>query len=123
MKRIAYILRVISSAILLILSFAFIVIEGTMLVGCDFLLYESRLIATVQIYIRLALSIGAFIISLFSIIKRERGFVIESGAMLIISLVIAPFLSNGFGLYIPLAVALFAASTAFDFFERRNANF
>lgn len=122
MKTISYIFRVISSIILLILSFAFIVIEGCMLVSCDFLLYESRLLASLQIYIRLLLAIGAFLVALFSILKREISFIIIACAMLIISLVIAPFISNGFGLYITLATALFAASMAFEMILARRSS-
>ena len=82
---------------------------GTLLLTGDFLLYESPVLAFLQICLRLAIPTAAFAVALLSLIRRRHSFFFESLCLLIAVIAIAPFLSNHFGLYFILLAALFAA--------------
>ena len=103
-------LRILIRAATLTVSLIFVIIEGTLLLTGDFLLYESPVLAFLQLCLRLTIPAAAFALSLLSLIRRRHSFFFESLCLLIAVIAIAPFLTNHFGLYFILLAALFAAA-------------
>lgn len=120
MKKTAKILRIISSALVLLVSFVFTVLEGTLLVTGDFLLYERPVIAFFQLLLRFLIPVLAFAVALFAIIKRERSFLPESLCLLASTMTMAFFISNNFGLYFLIIAALFAGANLFEWQARKE---
>jgi hypothetical protein len=110
MKKFSFILRVISSALVILLALVFTVLEVTLLVTLDFALYENGLLAFVQLFLKLLIAMAAGALGLLSLIKRARPFLKESIGLLVSSAVMLPFISNGFGIYITAVCALFMLS-------------
>lgn len=109
MKFCLSVLRTFIRAVTLTVSLILVIIEGTLLLTGDFLLYESPVLAFLQLCLRLTIPAAAFALSLLSLIRRRHSFFFESLCLLIAVIAIAPFLSNHFGLYFILLAALFAA--------------
>lgn len=113
MKKTARILNLITSALLMLIGLIFTVIEGYLLFSGDFLLFESEFLAFIQIFLRLCLAISVFLLGLFTVIKKERSFLHESIALLLLVGMMAAFLTNGFGLYFTVLATLHALTTCF----------
>ncbi len=111
MKKTARILNLITSALLMLLGVIFTVIEGYLLFSGDFLLFESEFLAFIQIFLRLCLAISVFLLGLFTVLKKERSFLHESIALLLLVGMIAAFLTNGFGLYFTILAILHTLTT------------
>lgn len=110
MKTLGRILRVVSGALVALLSLVFLIIEVTLFATLDFALFENELIAFMQLTFRLILALGAFAMALLSIIKRSRIFAAESICLLAAMLVMAPFVTNNFGPVFVGVSALFSLS-------------
>ena len=108
MRKLFRILNLISSALVMIIGFAFLLIEGCLIFTGDFLLFEFPALAFIQMLLRFCLAGAAFTLALFVIIKKDRSFLPESLAALVCTLIMAPFLTNGFGVYFAILAALFA---------------
>lgn len=113
MKNVARILNLIASVLVIIIGAAFAFIEGYLLFSGDFLLFESQLLAFLQMLLRLCMAAGTITLGLFTIIKKDKSFLYESIVALICTIVISPFLTNGFGLYFIILAALFVLSNLF----------
>ena len=109
MKACLSFLRTLIRAVTVAVSLVFVVIEGTLLLTGDFLLYASPAVAFLQLCLRLAIPATAFAVSLLSLCKRQRSFFFESLCLLIATAAIAPFLSNRIGIGVLLLATLFAA--------------
>ena len=108
MKKLSRILNIFASALVMIVGVAFVFVEGCLILTGDFLLFESPVVAFMQMMLRLLLAAGAFVLGLFVIIKKDRDFLFESLAALACTFLMALFLTNGFGLYFILLAGLFA---------------
>lgn len=113
MKMLARILNLITSVLVIIIGAAFAFVEGYLLFSGDFLLFESKFLAFLQMLLRLCMATGAITLGLFTIIKKDRSFLYESIVALICTIVICPFLTNGFGLYFLILATLFVLSNLF----------
>lgn len=113
MKKLARILNIIMSVLVIIIGAAFVFIEGYLLFSGDFLLFESQFLAFLQMLLRLCMAAGAIILGLFTIIKKDKSFLYESIVALICTIVISPFLTNGFGMYFIILAMLFVLSNLF----------
>lgn len=105
MKTLTRILNIVTSAFVMLIGAVFVFIEGYLLFSGDFLLFESQALAFIQMLLRLILGAGAFLLGLFTVIKRDRSLLPESIAALLACGFMYPFLSNGFGLYFILLAA------------------
>ena len=110
MKRFSRIFRVISAALVMLVAFVFTVLESTLFVTLDFLLYENELVAAIQLLFKLSVSIGAFAIGLLAIVKKSRSFFAEGSCILLSSVVMTPFVCNNFGWYFIAVSAVFLVS-------------
>ena len=110
MKRCILAFRVFSSALVTLIALAFTVIEASLLVTLDFNLYENVPLALLRLLLRLLIAMAAGAVGILSLIKKDRPFLAEGICLLVASAVMLPFISNGFGLYITLASALFLLS-------------
>lgn len=113
MRIFSRVLDVIVSAIMMLIGFAFVFIEGCLLFTGDFLLFESPALAFIQTILRLLLALGVFALGLFAVIKKNRDFLTEGLASLACAFIMAPFLTNGFGLYFILIAVLFTLTNLF----------
>lgn len=117
MKIFSGILKAVTSFLLTVLGAAFVFIEGYLLFTGDFLLFEVQAIAFLQMLLRLCLALMAMVLGIFGLIKRGRSQLFESIVLLAVTIVIAPFLTNGFGMYFILfALLLVIANTLYKRF-------
>jgi hypothetical protein len=110
MKNTATVLRISSAILVTIVALVFTVMETTLLITLDFLLYENVLIALLQLLLRLSISVYALLIGTLPLLKRSRVFIIEGICLFAFSFVMIPFVSNNFGVYFTIISAFFALS-------------
>ena len=113
MRIFSRILNVFASALMMIIGVAFVFIECCLIFTGDFLLFEMPALAFIQMLLRLLIALGVFALGLFVIIKRDRDFLTEALALLACAFIMAPFLTNGFGLYFILLAVLFTLTNMF----------
>jgi hypothetical protein len=101
------VLRTLAGALVALVALVFALIEGTMLLRLDFVLFENELVALVQLVLKLLFATSALALGVFSLIKAERSFFAEGVALFAASAVMIPFVSNRFGLYFTAVSALF----------------
>ena len=110
MKICLFVLRTFIRAATLAVALAFVILEGTLLFTGDFLLYESPAIAFLQLCLRLSIPVATATVALLSLLRKKRRFLFESLCLLIVTIIIAPFLSNDIGWYFVLLAVLFGAA-------------
>lgn len=110
MKKFSLILRYISSALVVLVSLVFTILEATLLITLDFTLYEHQFIALIQIILRLLIASAALALGIFSLIKIKRAFSQHGLCLLASSVVMIPFVSNHIALYFTAVSALFLFS-------------
>ena len=104
MKKLFKILICIISSIMMILSFAFIIIEGRLFFSCDWSVYDSPFFSMIRYLSRLLLAIFAFTKSLLEIIYINKNHTIKEYlfygdiALVVMSVVILIFSTNYVGL-------------------------
>ena len=118
MKKFSLCVRIAVSVIAIILAIAFLVIEGSLFFLGDFLLYENVILAFFKGLIRLLIPLFVLYTGVISIIKRDTDFTIEAIGIAVCVLVMAPFMSNGFGLYLSIAAIVFALGNLFYHFAK-----
>lgn len=102
MKTMLKVLSVFISVIILILSLAFIVIEGRLLFSGDWIVYDSPFFGFVRYLFRLIISVFAFLKSLFEILclnkeSKHSWLLYGDIAMIICAFVILLFATNYVG--------------------------
>ena len=110
MKKLCLILCMLSSALVVLLALVFTVLEATLLVTLDFLLYEHMWIALMQLLCKLVLALAAAALGVLSLIKREQPFLLQGICLLVASAVMIPLVSNHFGIYMTAVAAFFVLS-------------
>ena len=110
MKKLMFALRILSGVLVSLVALVFTVLEATLLVTQDFMLYENRFIAFIQLVIRLILASAALVIGVLSIAKSRRSFLPEGICLVVSTAVMIPFVSNNFGIYFTAVAALFLIS-------------
>ena len=107
MKSFALALRYAINSLVALFSLAFTVLEATLLLTLDFTLYENRLLALIQIILRLLIASSALTLGIAALIKRTRCFLPHSICLLASSVVMIFFASNNVGIYFTVLSALF----------------
>ncbi|MBE6143461.1 MAG: hypothetical protein E7177_05725 [Erysipelotrichaceae bacterium] len=103
MKKLFKILICIISSIMMILSFAFIIIEGRLFFSCDWSVYDSPFFSMIRYLSRLLLAIFAFTKSLLEVIYVNKKHSIKEYlfygdiALVVMSIVILIFSTNYVG--------------------------
>ena len=115
MKKLSFALRVISCSLVALVALVFLVLEATLLVTLDFTLYENQLIALVQLILRFLIASSALTLGIFSLVKRKQSFLPYSICLLVSSVIMIPFMSNGIGIYLTAVSALFLASQVLSY--------
>ena len=110
MKKLSLVLHYASSALVVLVALVFTVLEATLLVTLDFTLYENQFLALVQLCVKLLIASSALTLGIFSLVERNRCFVIYGLCLLISSALMIPFVSNSIAVYVTLVFALFAFS-------------
>lgn len=117
MKKIAKGLLISISVILAIISLAFTIIEGRLLLSFDWSLHEQGLLGFVQYLARLGIAVLCLATSISSIVYiNKKDFIFEGCCMLTVAIAIAINATNGVGLYLIIAGALYLAATVFEHF-------
>lgn len=107
MKKAVRIASIVTASLLMLVSFVFAVLECTLILTLDHVLYENASLALVQLILRAALPIASFTLALFTLILPKRDFVAESVILVVGSAAASPFINNGFGYYFLIISALF----------------
>ena len=110
MKKAVNILRIASGILVALVALVFFVLEATLLITLDFMLYERELIALMQLVFKLSISAIALAIGTLSIVKKSRSFLIEGACLLVSTVFMTPFISNNFGIYFAIISAVFVLS-------------
>ena len=115
MRKLSTILYLFVSCLVSIVALLFVVIEGRMLFAGDWLLYDSFLVGLLQVFFRFSLALFALLVGICAFVfKKKFSFVIECAGLVIASVVISFFASNGFEIYF-LALSLVYFFTALFF--------
>lgn len=112
MKIFSRILNLCSAVLLALIGVAFCFIEGCLIFSGDFLLFESPILAFLQMLFRFGLAAGAVALGVLVIVKKEKSFLYEGLVALVCAIIMAPFLTNGFGLYFSLIAGAFCLSNS-----------
>ena len=110
MKKAGNILRIASGILVALVALVFFVLEATLMIALDFMLYERALIALMQLILKLSISAVALAIGTLTIVKKSRSFLIEGECLLVSAVVMTPFISNNFGIYFAIISAFFVLS-------------
>lgn len=110
MKKALRIFRIIICVIGMAASLFFVFTEGLMLITGDWKLFENESLALIRYFIRLLFSVFAFAICFIAVWKKNRSFWREGLCLLIVSLSVAPFVSNCLGWCMALLCVLFLLS-------------
>ena len=114
MKKLANGLLITISVIIAIVSLAFIIIEGRLVVSFDWSLHEHEFLGFIQYVARLGLGficLGASISSIVYINKKS--FIYEGFCLLAVAAAIATGATNGIGMYFIIAAVLYIISAVF----------
>lgn len=106
-------MNIVASALMMLVGVAFTFVELCLIFTGDFLLFESPVPAFIQMLLRLLLAVGVFALGLLTVIKKERAFMTEGLCSLACAFIMAPFLTNGFGLYFIVLAILFTLTNLF----------
>ena len=110
MKKFSRIFRFVSASLVALVALAFTVLEATLLLTLDFLLYENPLVAFIQLVLRLLLAVAALTLGILSLVKRTHSFLPHGLCLLVSSAVMIPFMSNHVAVYLTAVAALFVLS-------------
>ena len=114
MKKASSIICAVVAVIVIIFSAVFCFIEGRLLFSGDWLLHESVVLGFLQYFLRTALCVFAIFVGVAVFIKKFEKIVVFLSTCLVAAIVPAfLFLSNGFGLYLLIAAALFNLAVLF----------
>lgn len=123
MKKAANIILGIVSAIVAIISLAFVVIEGRLLLSFDWSLHEHEFLGFIQYLARVGLAILCLSTSISSIVyMRRKSFNFEGFCLLAVAIAISTGATNGVGLYMIIAASLYLASAAFHHLASKHDN-
>ena len=116
MKKASNVLFILMSAILALVSLAFVIIEGRLLLSFDWSLYEHEFIGFIQYIARVGLALLCLATSISSIFYLGRkSFIFEGACVLAIAIAISTGATNGIGLYLIVIATLYLASAAFNY--------
>ena len=119
MKTFYKIISVFISSIIIVLSLAFIVIEGRLLLSGDYLSYDSPFFGFLRYFCRLLLALFAFIKALFEIIyiNKKHNLLYADIALVLMSLIIIIYSSNYVGV---LCITLSIISLLINLLVKKN---
>lgn len=110
MKKALVVLRAVASVLVILVALVFTVLEATLLITADFMLYENATVAFLQLCLRFVIPAAALVLGVVTLIGKNPRPVLTSLCLTASCAAMAPFISNGFGLYILLVALLFTAS-------------
>ena len=115
MKTFSRILRYVASSLVGIVALVFAILETTLLVTLDFVLYENQFVALIQLVLRLLIALSAMALGVVSLVKAKRSFLSQSLCLLVATAVMIPFVSNNIAIYFTAVSGLFALSQFLSF--------
>ena len=116
MKRTANVILIIISAIIAILSLAFLVIEARLVLSFDWTLHEHEFLGFIQYMARLGISALCLATSISSIVYiNKKSFILEGACILAVAIATAIGATNGIGLYLIIAASVYLASAVLHY--------
>ena len=121
MKKAANIILGIVSVIIAILSLAFLVIEGRLLLSFDWTLHEHEFLGFIQYLARVGLSLLCLATSISSLVYMVRKtFIFEGLCLLAVAAAISISATNGVGLYMIIAASVYLASAVLHYLAAKR---
>ena len=121
MKKLAKGLFITISAVIAIVSLAFVVIEGRLVLSFDWSLHEHEFLGFIQYLARLGLSALCLVVSASSIVYiNKKSFIFESLCILAMAIAVATGATNGIGLYFIIAAALYVIAATLHHVELKK---
>ena len=121
MKKLAKGLFITISAVIAIVSLAFVVIEGRLVLSFDWSLHEHEFLGFIQYLARLGLSALCLVVSASSIIYiNRRSFLFEAFCILAIAIAVATGATNGIGLCFIIAAVLYVIAATLHHVELKK---
>lgn len=121
MKKAANIILGIVSVIIAILSLAFLVIEGRLLLSFDWTLHEHEFLGFIQYLARVGLSLLCLATSISSLAYMVRKtFIFEGLCLLAVAAAISISATNGVGLYMIIAASVYLASAVLHYLAAKR---
>lgn len=121
MKKLAKGLFITISAVIAIVSLAFVVIEGRLVLSFDWSLHEHEFLGFIQYLARLGLSALCLAVSASSIVYiNKKSFIFESLCISAMAIAVATGATNGIGLYFIIAAALYVIAATLHHVELKK---
>lgn len=121
MKKAANVILGIVSVIIAILSLAFLVIEGRLLLSFDWTLHEHEFLGFIQYLARVGLSLLCLATSISSLAYMVRKtFIFEGLCLLAVAVAISISATNGVGLYMIIAASVYLASAVLHYLATKR---
>lgn len=121
MKKAANVILGIVSVIIAILSLAFLVIEGRLLLSFDWTLHEHEFLGFIQYLARVGLSLLCLATSISSLVYMVRKtFIFEGLCLLAVAAAISISATNGVGLYMIIAASVYLASAVLHYLAAKR---
>lgn len=121
MKRKSNVILIIISAIIAILSLAFLVIEARLVLSFDWTLHEHEFLGFIQYMARLGISALCLATSISSIVYiNKKSFILEGACILAVAIATAIGATNGIGLYLIIAATVYLASAVLHYLAAKR---
>ena len=121
MKKASNVILIIVSVIIAIVSLAFVILEGRLVLSFDWSLHEHEFLGFIQYVARLGIAILCLATSVSSIVYINRkGFVFEGFCLLAVAIAISTGATNGVGLYLTILAIVYLAAATFHFFATKR---
>lgn len=121
MKKASNVILIIASVIIAIISLAFVILEGRLVLSFDWSLHEHEFLGFIQYVARLGIAILCLATSVSSIVYINRkSFVFEGFCLLAVAAAISTGATNGIGLYLTILAIVYLAAATFHFFATKR---
>lgn len=114
MKKLSCGLLIFVSALVAIVSLAFVIIEGRLVFSFDWSLHEHEFLGFIQYVARMGISVLCLAASVSSIVYiGKKTFVFEGVCLLAVAIAIATGATNGVGLYLIILSVIYLGAAVF----------
>lgn len=121
MKKASNVILIIVSVIIAIVSLAFVILEGRLVLSFDWSLHEHEFLGFIQYVARLGIAILCLATSVSSIVYiNKKSFVFEGFCLIAIAVAISTGATNGVGLYLAILAIVYLAAATFHFFATKR---
>lgn len=121
MKKASNVILIIVSVIVAIISLAFVILEGRLVLSFDWSLHEHEFLGFIQYVARLGIAILCLATSISSIAYINRkSFVFEGFCLVAVAVAISTGATNGVGLYLAILATVYLAAAVFHYIASKR---